>query len=106
MRSPYNIKRLFKDLIRRESEEWLEKHPAWFGDTEGTVNAGNGMVYARLHNGNVITVLNRVAPARFDMPVIVGRSRTLPNVWQVIEVRNVWKWNTTMSSMKRRVQTD
>lgn len=89
-RQQSKVKELFRRLIKRDSGEWLEKQPAWIGNLEGAISADHGMIHARLHNGNVIRVMNRVAPERFDMPVIVGRSRTLPTVWQVIEVRDAF----------------
>ena len=85
------LKKMFSDLARRVAGEWLETQPAWLGDFEGTVQAPqSGMVYARLINGKVVEAFNQLAPLRFDVPVKIGRSRTLPTIWQVIEVRELW----------------
>jgi len=84
--SPLNRK--LKKFVVQNSSEWLEQAPAVLGNLEGAVATGvNGMVYARMTNGQVITAYNRIAPLVFDLQVVVGRSKSMPNVWQVLFVR-------------------
>jgi hypothetical protein len=79
---------MFRKMIKREADEWLERNSGWIGDSNGVVDAGNGMIKVTLNNGNVVEVLNRFAPGRATTPVQIGRSRYLPTVWQVISFRN------------------
>lgn len=84
--SPLNRK--LKNFVIANSSDWLEQAPAVLGDLNGVVATGvNGMVYARFTNGQVVTAFNRIAPLIRDLQVIVGRSKTLSNTWQVILVR-------------------
>lgn len=84
--SPLNRK--LRKFVVNNSGEWLEQAPAVLGDLSGTVSTGtNGMVYARMTNGQVVTAFNRIAPLVFDLQVVIGRSKSLPNVWQVMFVR-------------------
>lgn len=84
------IIRNLKNLIKQNSGEWLEKQPAWLGKKNGEVIAGNGLVYIRFHNNKEEVAVNTIAPQRPDIPVIVGRSRTLPKLWQVIQIRDAF----------------
>jgi hypothetical protein len=84
--SPLNRK--LKKFVILNSSEWLEQVPAVLGDASGNVATGvNGMVYARMTNGQVVTVYNRIAPLIFDLQVVIGRSKNLPSAWQVVFVR-------------------
>ena len=84
------IRKTLRDLINKFTGEWLEQQAGWFGDTAGVVDAGHGMVNVLLHNGNVVQAVNKVTGARPNKPVVIGRSRTLPTIWQVIKVRDVF----------------
>ena len=77
--------------ILKNNGEWSFITTANLGDLSGNVNSNiAGMVYARLSNGQVITVYNTIAPSRFDTHVKIGQNRNLPGVWQVIEIREVY----------------
>jgi len=82
------IKNLFRKSMQKRTGEWLDKQPAWLGDESGNVDAGNGLSYVRFRNKKVETAINSVAPNRPNLAVVVGRSRDLPNVWQVIFTRD------------------
>src|SRR4026208_1494737 len=84
------IRKAIRSLIKKDSGEWLEQQSGWVGGMNGVVEIPDGKCNVRLLNGNVVEVVNRLAPGRVDMPVRIGRSRTLPEVWQVIEIRNVF----------------
>lgn len=87
-----NLKKALTKKIQEESSEWLDEQPAWLGDYDEVVQTGvGGMLYARLVNGKVIQVFNSVHVAPdYDQLVIIGRSRTLPSIWQIIRVRETY----------------
>lgn len=85
-----SLKNSLKKFIHKEAGEWTVKLPATLGNKSGVVNAGAGFVYARLTNGQVVRVLNIIAPWIFDLQVIIGKSRYLPSYWQVISVRQTY----------------
>lgn len=78
--------------IQRESSEWLDVQPAWLGDYSHTVQTGtSGTFYARLINGKVVQVFNQArVPATYDLYVRIGRRRSMPNIWQIIETVEAW----------------
>ena len=88
--------------IQRESSEWLDVQPAWLGDYSHTVPTGDsGTFYARLLNGKVIKVYNQArVPAIFDLYVRIGRRRSIPNVWQIIEVVEAWSTPATSGQIE------
>jgi hypothetical protein len=82
-----------KELIRvieENSSEWIRKVPAVLGNADGIVEAGQGLVYARLSNGYVVTAINYIAPLIFDLSVMIGQSKSLSGIWQVISVRETF----------------
>ncbi len=80
----------FKKITDRKSDQWLEKIPAWTGDYSGIVNTGiPGMIYVRV-DGQVVVVFNQTAPAEHNIPVLIGRHKDQPHLWQVIGSREVW----------------
>lgn len=85
-----------KQLIRRDIEtigaEWIDKQPVLLGDYSATVQTSTpGVFYARQYNGKVIEVHNTAnVPPTFDLHVIIGRKKSLPNIWQIIEVRETY----------------
>jgi hypothetical protein len=85
-----------KQLIRRDIDtygaEWIDRQPVLLGDYTATVQTGvPGVLYARQYNGKVIEVYNFAnVPPTFDLHVIVGRKKTLPTTWQIIEVRETY----------------
>lgn len=87
-----NPRKQLKRLIQKESAEWLDEQPAWLGDENEVVQTDvAGVLYARLINAKVVKVYNSVhAAPDFDQLVIIGRSRTLPSIWQIIRVRETY----------------
>lgn len=80
-----------KQLIVKNSSEWLERVPAYLGNIAGVVATDViGIDWARMTNGQEVKVLNRVAPQIFDTKILIGKSKTTPNVWQVINVRETY----------------
>jgi hypothetical protein len=77
-------------LIEENSSEWLRKVPAVLGDLEGHVESGVGLVFARLSNGYVVEAINYIAPLIFDLQVIIGQSKSMQGIWQVISVRETY----------------
>jgi len=78
-------------LVNANSGEWIEIIPAVLGNLDGVVVTDtSGVNWARTVNGVEFTVYNRVAPEVADTKVKVGRSRSAPNIWQVIEVRETY----------------
>lgn len=87
-----DIKDLFRRIAHREGEDWFEKQPAYTGKLDGITvqSARPGMIWVRLVNGKELEVVNTLAPGRFNVHVKIGRNRSRPDVWQVIETREPW----------------
>lgn len=78
-------------LIKRYSDEWIEKNPAYMGNLSGVVSTGiAGIDWVRLTNGQEVKAINRTAPQIFDTKIIIGKGKTMPGIWQVISVREVY----------------
>jgi hypothetical protein len=83
------LKRVFEKLIDRRAPEWMDEQLVRLGNLSGTVLTSTpGKLYARQYNGKVIIVHNGTAnvPPIFDLHVRVGRKKSLPNIWQIIQV--------------------
>lgn len=74
-------------VIQNNSGEWLEKIPVISGNRAGVVDAGFGKIWVRFSNGTEARVLNGLAPLAFDRHILVGRLRSQPNIWRVVEIR-------------------
>jgi hypothetical protein len=82
-------------LIKRHGGEWIEKVPAYLGNLSGVVPTGEaGFDWARFTNGQEVKVLNRVVAEIFDTKVLIGRSKTMPQIWQVIATRETYLQNS------------
>lgn len=81
-------KKALRNLIEKESAEWIDRQPAWLGDYSHTVLTDvAGTFFARLINGKVIKVYNQArVPPTYDLQVLIGRRKSLPRTWQIIEV--------------------
>ena len=87
-----SIKQDVKNLIARYSSEWIDEQVVWLGDYNGDVETGTlGVFYARQGNGKVIRVSNAAhVPPYFDLQVRIGRSRSLPTIWQIFAIRETY----------------
>jgi len=74
-------------IVEKHGGEWLEKIPVISGNRAGVVNADNGRIWVRFSNGTEARVLNGLAPLAFDRHILVGRLRSQPNIWRVVEIR-------------------
>lgn len=74
-------------IVRKHGGEWLEKIPVITGNRAGVVDAGSGRIWVRFSNGTEARVLNGLAPLAFDRHILVGRLRSQPNIWRVVEIR-------------------
>jgi len=85
---PKNIPQLVRDEIQEHGSEWVDYQFVRLGDLSGVVlTAIPGVLNARLYNGKVIPVHNTAnVPPVFDLHLKVGRSKSLPTIWQIIEV--------------------
>lgn len=89
----YKLHELGKSLRRQIGKfgsEWVdEPQGAFLGDYAGTVVSPTaGMYYARLYNGKVVPVFNAAnLQAKFDLHVTVGRKKSRPDRWLIIEER-------------------
>lgn len=85
------IKRNIEKLFKRADGEWLQTTTAALGNGDGVVQSDtDGMIYARLRNGETIKVFNDVAPADFDVRVLIGKKKEQPTLWRVIAVRDAY----------------
>lgn len=89
---PKSIKQLIRRDIDTYAPEWIDRQPVLLGDYTATVQTGTpGMFYTRQYNGKVIEVYNAAnVPPTFDLHVIVGRKKSLPAIWQIIEIRETY----------------
>ncbi len=89
-------KKALQSLIARESAEWLDRQPAKLGDGTGTeggivLTDTAGIYNARTLKGKVIGVYNQAhVPPIPDLNVVIGRRRSLPNLWQIISTQEVY----------------
>jgi hypothetical protein len=86
------IRQRLTKLIDERAGEWLDEQVVWLGDYDQTVLTDTaGMFSARQVNGKVIKVYNSAhVPPTFDLQVKVGRSKSLPNIWQIIAIRETY----------------
>jgi hypothetical protein len=90
-RKVQGIKKLLRRDIERFGGEWLTWQPVFLGDYTETVISPTGLYYARQYNGKVIEVFNAAnVQAKYDLHVIVGKKKTQPKRWQIIEERDVY----------------
>src|SRR5688572_15107372 len=83
------IKRNIEKLFKRAGSEWEQVTTAALGNSDGVVQSDtDGLIYARLRNGETIKVYNDIAPSDFDVRVLIGRKREQPTLWRVIAVRD------------------
>jgi|SRR6185503_12960837 len=86
-----NIKRKVEQLFRRADSEWAQKTTAALGNADGVVKSDtDGLIYARLRNGETVKVYNDIAPDDFDVRVLIGRKKEQPTLWRVIAVRDAY----------------
>lgn len=87
------IIRDFKRKLAQAGEFYLDKQPAFLGNYAGAVEVPNknGLVYARVQSGQVVEVLNNVAPNIHNWPVYIGRDKSQPHTLKVLETR--WIYN-------------
>ena len=85
------IKRGIEKLFKRADGEWLQTTTAALGNGDGVVQSDvGGLIYARLRNGETVKVYNDVAPADFDVRVLIGKKKEQPTLWRVIAVRDAY----------------
>jgi len=80
-----------KKSFQHAGEFWIERQPAKLGDYSGTVivPGTKGILYARLINGQILQVYNNVVPNIPHLDVLIGRDKSQPSVWKVIETIQV-----------------
>lgn len=85
------VKNKLRKRIQRAINAGKEKTvPAVLGNYSKVVSTGNAFeVYARLASGQVIKVINQIAPNTYDLKVTLGK-RDGQRFWQVIGVRDVY----------------
>jgi hypothetical protein len=82
------INRTFGRLQKRVFGQ--KKVPGLLGRADGTVVAGEGLVYVTLRNGDVIVVSNAKVPNRPYMKVWIGKDEYNPAMMQVLSERYVY----------------
>jgi hypothetical protein len=85
------LRNLFKSQLEKSGTFLIEREPAKLGDFSGTVMIPDmeSMVYARRINGQVVQVFNNAVPNIPHLDVIIGRDKSQPAIWKVIEARLV-----------------
>lgn len=85
------IKRISKSFGRLQKRVFGQtKVPGLLGRADGTVVAGDGLVYVTLRNGDVIVVSNAKVPNRPYMKVWIGKDEYNPSMMQVLSERYVY----------------
>jgi len=93
MTQRYKLQEIGKSIRRqigRFGSEWVdEPEGAFLGDySEQVVSPNGGFYYARLYNGKLIEAFNIAnVEATFDKHVKVGRKKSRPDRWLIIEER-------------------
>lgn len=74
--------------VRALGSDWIGEQVVRLGDyDEVVITDERGKYFARQNNGQVIKVVNTIyAEPRFDMRVLVRRSRVQPNIWKIAEI--------------------
>jgi len=84
------IKQDFLEHLSKKSGDWMDKPiPVLIGDEDGLISAGPGLIYVRLINAQVITVLGSLN-VYYNWHATIGRLKTSPNVWRIREVRETY----------------
>lgn len=80
--------RFFREYVEKHGSDWLNKQVVRLGNLSLVVESGTpGVFLARQNNGEVIRIYNTTrTPATPDLRVEVGRSKSAPNLWQIIRV--------------------
>lgn len=84
---------IFQNAVNRYGSEWLEKQVVFLGNESGVVVHPkiSGMYWATQQNKKVISVFNAVnVQAAPDLQVLVGRKKSQPHRWQIIEERDAY----------------
>jgi len=83
--------------IDRAGQYYFDRQPATLGNYSRVVAVPNteSMVYVRLENGQVVEVFNNVAPNIPDWKVYVGKDKSQPFLFRVLEVR--WVYNVVQT---------
>lgn len=80
------IKQNMAQTISSRAGDWIERIPVITGNQAGQVVAGKGKIWVRFSNGQEVAVLNTLAPLAFDRHITVGRLRSQPGIWRVVEI--------------------
>lgn len=93
MPTSFSTKKKFKNSLEKYGAFWIDRQPGFMGNQVGTVKVPGKAeyVYVRRTNGHVVECLNNTSSAVFNTPVIIGRNKSQPKIWQIIEVRNVYQ---------------
>lgn len=99
---PKNARLALEKMIQFLSDPWIGKQPAWLGRADETVKTGTaGLFYARTIKGTEIQVYNTArVPPTYDLPVLIGRHRDMPTIWQIIEAREVYDQPVALGHME------
>ena len=90
MTTSRNVRRSINRKIQKEAAQFLDKQSARLGKLDGVTVLSDtpGIVWARLINNKEIEVHNRIGVTEdFDTRVVIGRDKNLPNIWQILEVK-------------------
>jgi len=85
----YKIKKSVLGLIANESDQKMQ-FVGVLGNHDGTVDAGDGLVYMTLHNGQVMRLVNKRVPNIAGRSVVAGYDPMEPNLLQVLYFRGVY----------------
>jgi hypothetical protein len=101
-KSIHQIMKDFNNKLNKLSAFFLDRQDAWLGNYAGVVDVPNkeGMVYVRLQSGQVVEALNTVAPSIHNWAVTVGKDKSQPHVFRVLETRMVHPNGDTPSYVK------
>ena len=81
------FKKRFDKRIKQSGDFWIERQPAKLGNYSDVVEVpgAESMVYARLINGQVVTVFNNRVPNNPHLDVWIGTDKSEPTLWQVLQ---------------------
>lgn len=101
-RSIHEILHDFNRKLEKLSEFFLDRQDGWLGNYAEVVDVPNkeGMVYVRLQSGQVVEAFNKVAPSIHNWAVTVGRDKSQPHVFRVLEERMVHPGGKTPAYIK------
>lgn len=85
-------KKQFRNMVSRYGSDWLETQVVFLGDSSGQVLTDKPGIYnAMQQNKKPIPVYNAVnVPAKPNLQVLVGRKKSQPHRWQIIEDRDAY----------------